>query len=103
MQLAYTWHTFWLWLTGLQMVFSLIVCYVPFIQMLLQRNTLRFGQQQGIYQICLSKIVLTVFIVLLLFIMDIVFMVVGLVFGTIIQILNLITCEYVSTELYDRF
>ena len=78
------------------MVISLMVCYVPLVQMLLQRNTL--DQINSLYLRILSKVVLTFLILVYLIILDIDFMVLSLIVGTLCLILSWVTCGYVETS-----
>ena len=78
------------------MVISLIICYVPLIQMLLQRNI--FDETKSLYNKLLSKIVLTSLILVYLMVLDIDFMVLSLIFGTLCLILSWVTCGYVETS-----
>ena len=75
------------------MVVSLMVCYVTLVQMLLQRNT--FDQTNSFYLRLLSKVVLTFLILVYLMILDIDFMVLNLIVGTLCLILSWATCGYV--------
>ena len=80
------------------MVFSMLVSYVPLIQMFLARNTLGFDQTKSVYQIVMAKIVLTALIIVFLFMMDVVFMLSALVIGTIVKLLKFVTCGRVTME-----
>ena len=73
-----------------------MVCYVTLVQMLLQRNT--FDQINSFYLRLLSKVVLTFLILVYLMILDIDFMVLNLIVGTLCLILSWATCGYVQTS-----
>ena len=99
-----TWHTGWVWLTLLQMVFSLLVCQVPLIKMLVLRNNLGSKiDKSNYYQKILAIIAATCLIIVQLLMLDIFFMVIT-VFGGIIQmIIYVISCGNLQFDCYQSF
>ena len=84
--LLLTEHTAWCWLTMLQMVFSLLVCVVPLVKMMVQRNKLGMDtDSRTTYQKILAFFVVTCLLIPLLLLLDIFFMVIT-IFGGYISI-----------------
>ena len=79
--LLLTEHTAWCWLTLLQMVFSLLICEVPLIKMIVHRNNLGTNSDsRTAYQKILAFFVVTCLLIPLLLLLDLFFMVLT-VFG----------------------
>ena len=79
--LLLTEHTAWCWLMLLQMVFSLLICEVPLVKMMVQRNNLgTTSDSRTTYQKILAFLVVTCLLIPLLLLLDLFFMVIT-VFG----------------------
>ena len=92
-ELFLTKHTGYCWSTMLQMVFSLLVCQVPLIQMLVLRNKL--GSQldsRSTYQKILALNTCTFLINVQLLLLDVFFMVITLCGGYLSLFMQIISC-----------
>ena len=70
------------------MVFALQVIVVPLVKMMLKRNSFKFNEERGLYHKILSIIIPTPLVILFLLLLDIVFMILGLFAGIVINILG---------------
>lgn len=73
------------------MVLSMIVCYIALIQMMLHKNTLKFGLNRSLSDKIFGVIILSALIIVYLLSLDLVFAFVGLALRALIQVLNVTT------------
>ena len=100
--LLLTEHTAWCWLTMLQMVFSLLVCQVPLIKMMVSRSKLGTrSDSRNIKQKILAFLTVTCLLIPLLLLLDLFFMVITVFGGYMSIFISLISYGKIKMECYN--
>ena len=100
--LLLTEHTAWCWLTLLQMVFSLLVCQVPLIKMMVHRNNLGTDSDSRTkYQKLLAFFVVTFLLIPLLLLLDLFFMILTVSGGYISIFMLLLSFGKINIKCYN--
>ena len=100
--LLFTEHTAWCWLTMLQMVFSLLVCQVPLIKMMVHRNNIGTdSDSRTLYQKMLAFFVVTFLIIPLLLLLDLFFMIITVFGGYLSIFMQIISRGRIKIKCYE--
>lgn len=91
-------HSAWFTLTLFTMVLAYQVCYVPLVNLVLNRDSLKFSETQSIFDKCLAIVMVTPLILIYLVSIDICFMISTLMGFVIFLVFEKLFCGKISFD-----